>query len=149
MPTINLPSDFKEFLKLFNQHHVEYLLIGGYAVAFHGYSRATADMDVWVAVNPDNARRIVTAIIEFGFNVPELSEKLFLEEGPIIRMGVPPLRIEIWTDVTGLCFEESFPAREIVSIDGLEVNVIDLINLKINKKASGRNKDLDDLENLP
>ncbi len=86
MATIHLPSDFKEFLKLLNAHQVEYLLIGGYAVGYHGYPRATADMDIWVAMNPSNAQRIVVALKEFGFDLPELSPELFLKEWQIIRM---------------------------------------------------------------
>ena len=77
---MKLPPDFREFLRLLNDHKVEYLLIGGYAVGYHGYPRATADMDIWVAVDPANARRIVAALKEFGFDTPDLSADLFLEE---------------------------------------------------------------------
>ena len=118
-------------------------------MAFHGYSRATADMDVWVACNPANAERIVAAIKEFGFNTPDLSVELFLKVGKIIRMGFPPLRIEIWTSVSGIRFKDCYPMRVVTSVDNLKVCMIDLSNLKLNKKASGRNKDLDDLEHLP
>lgn len=93
MATIHLPHDFKEFLKLLNAHEVEYLLIGGYAVGYHGYPRATADMDIWIAINPANAERIVTVLKEFGFDLPGLSPELFLKEWQIIRLGVPPVRI--------------------------------------------------------
>src|SRR5512138_1657786 len=98
MATIRLPADFRDFLKLLNSHRVEYLLVGGYAVCYHGYYRNTADIDFWIAVHPANAARMVSLIREFGFNVPELSGALFLEKGRIIRMGVAPVRIEVLTE---------------------------------------------------
>lgn len=149
MATIRLPLDFKEFLQLLNAHHVEYLLIGGYAVGYHGYPRATADMDVWVAIHPHNAEKLVTVLKEFGFDLPELSADLFLKDNQIIRMGVPPVKIEITTTISGVTFEECYTERVVDVLDGVEVNLIDLKHLKINKKASGRHKDLNDLENLP
>lgn len=149
MATVNLPPDFKEFLQLLSAHQVEYLLIGGYAVAYHGYPRATADMDVWIALHPQNAEKVVAALKAFGFDLPELSPALFLKEGQIIRMGVPPLRIEIATSISGVRFDECYSARVIDILDEVEVNVISLPHLKVNKKAAGRHKDLDDLENLP
>jgi hypothetical protein len=149
MATVNLPPDFKEFLRLLNAHQVEYLLIGGYAVAYHGYPRATADMDIWVAVHPRNAERIVAALKDFGFDLPELSPDLFLKESQIIRMGVPPVRIEIATGISGVSFGECYAARVVDVLDEVEVNLINLAHLKTNKRASGRHRDLDDLENLP
>src|SRR5262245_27317591 len=149
MATVNLPPDFKEFLQLLSAHQVEYLLIGGYAVAYHGYPRATADMDIWIALNPQNAAKVVAALKAFGFDLPELSPALFLKEGQIIRMGVPPLGIEIATSISGVRFDECYTARVIAILDEVEVNVISLPHLKVNKQAAGRHKDLDDLENLP
>jgi hypothetical protein len=149
MAAINLPPDFREFLKLLNAHQVEYLLVGGYAVAYYGYPRATADMDIWIAVNPQNAERIVMALKEFGFDLPELSSALFLRESQMIRMGVPPVRIDIATTISGVSFAECYAARVIDLLDEVDVNLISLPHLKANKKAAGRHKDLDDLENLP
>ena len=149
MATVNLPPDFREFLKLLNVHQVEYLLIGGYAVAYHGYPRATADMDIWVAIHPQNAEKVVAALKEFGFDLPGLSPALFLKEGQIIRMGVPPVRIEIATTISGVDFAECYAARVVDLLDEVEVNVISLAHLKTNKRAAGRYKDLNDLENLP
>ena len=105
MATTRLLPDFKEFLKLLNAHQVEYLLIGGYAVGYYGYPRATVDMDIWIAMNPANADRIITVLKEFGFNPPDLSPDLFLKERQIIRMGVPPVRIELATTISGVNFE--------------------------------------------
>ena len=149
MATIQLPNDFKDFLKLLNAHEVEYLLIGGYAVGYYGYPRATADMDIWIAIQPRNAEKVVSALEEFGFDVPGLSSQLFLQENKIIRMGVPPVRLEISTTISGVNFDECFEERVVTKLDGVKVNLISLRHLKINKKASGRHKDLNDLENLP
>jgi predicted nucleotidyltransferase len=149
MATINLPPDFRDFLKLLNAHQVEYLLIGGYAVAYHGYPRTTADMDIWIALHPQNAKRLVTALNEFGLDLPELTPEIFLAAEQIIRMGVPPVRIEIATTISGVDFAECYTARLVDVLDGIEVNLISLAHLKANKKAAGRHKDLDDLENLP
>ncbi len=149
MATIHLPADFKEFLKLLNAHSVEYLLIGGYAVGYYGYPRATADMDIWIAIHSANANRIVSVLKEFGFDLPELSQELFLKEWQIIRLGVPPIRIEIATTISGVNFSECYTRRVVDVLDGVEVNLISLNHLKLNKKASGRHQDLSDLENLP
>src|SRR5512147_490801 len=104
MATIQLPPDFKEFLRLLNAHEVEYLLIGGYAVSYHGYPRATAGMDLWIAVSPTNAQRVVAALKEFGFDLPDLSPDLFLRPWQIVRLGMPPIRIEIATTISGVDF---------------------------------------------
>jgi hypothetical protein len=146
---VKLPNDFKEFLSLFRSHGVKYLLIGGYAVIYYGYPRATGDLDVWVALDPENADRIVDALREFGFDTPELSPGLFLQDQNMVRMGNVPVRIEIMTDISGVSFEECYAGRVETVIDGVEVSLIDLENLKKNKRASGRYKDLADLENLP
>ena len=149
MAMIHLPQDFKEFLRLLNANKVEYLLIGGYAVGYFGYPRATADMDIWVAINPANAEKIVAVLKEFGFALPDLSEELFLKEWQIVRLGMPPVRIEISTSISGVNFDDCYAQKVVAEIDGEKVNVINLEHLKINKKASGRHNDLADLENLP
>jgi hypothetical protein len=144
-----LPPDFKEFLRLLNENGVEYLLIGGYAVGYYGYVRATADMDVWIAMSTENAGKAATTLRQFGFDVPELSTDLFLKPDSIVRMGVPPLRIEVFNTVSGVSFEECYAKRTAATIDGLDVPIIGLEHLKQNKRASGRGKDLVDLEHLP
>lgn len=149
MATIHLPPDLSEFLQLRNAHQVEYLLIGGYAVGYHGYPRATGDMDIWVAIHPQNAERVVAVIKEFGFDAPELSTELFSKENQIIQMGVSPVKIDVTTTISGVDFQEYYAARQIEILDGISVNLISLPHLKANKRASGRLKDLNDLENLP
>ncbi len=148
MATIRLPADFRDFLKLLNSHRVEYLLIGGYAVCYHGYYRNTGDMDLWVAVHPENAARLVQLIREFGFDVPELSEALFLQKGRIIRMGVEPVRIELLTEISGCEFADCYARRVQGTLDGIPVTIIGLPDLVKNKLKSGRLKDLEDARKL-
>lgn len=149
MAKVYLPLDFKEFLQSLNDHQVEYMLIGGYAVAYYGYPRSTGDMDIWVALNEHNANQVTKAIIAFGFSASNLSRELFLRENQIIRLGTPPLRIEIATGISGVQFSDCYPLRVIDSFDDVKVHCISLDHLKANKKAAGRFKDLNDLENLP
>lgn len=144
-----LPDDFREFLSLLSDEQVRYLLIGGYAVGYHGYPRATGDLDVWIEVDPDNADRMVAVLRRFGFLDTSLSAELFLRVPGIIRMGVPPMRIEVLTDIDGVAFSDCYAERLTDDWDGVEVNLISLDRLRQNKRAAGRFKDLDDLENLP
>lgn len=149
MEPIEFPSDFSEFLRLLNEHAVEYLLVGGFAVAIHGYPRATADIDVWISRDKANANRIVAALTEFGFDVPELTSSLFVEPDTIVRMGSPPMRIELLTTLDGVEFGECVSRAITHVVDDSPIPVIGLEDLKANKRASGRSKDLDDLDNLP
>lgn len=146
---IRLPKDFREFLKLLGENEVEYLLIGGYAVGFYGYPRPTGDMDIWISNERKNAEQVCLVLDEFGFSSPELSAELFTLEKSIVRIGVPPFKLKIITFIDGVEFEKCFSEKVTAVIDSVEVNLISLENLKINKKASGRFKDLNDLENLP
>jgi hypothetical protein len=100
-------------------------------------------------MNPANADRIVTVLKKFGFDLPELSPQLFLKEWQIVRLGVPPVRIEVATTISGVDFDDCFPQRVEDKLDGVKVNLISLNHLKLNKKAAGRHQDLADLENLP
>jgi len=149
MATPLLPEDFKEFLRLLNEKKVEYLLIGGYAVGYYGYVRATAAMDVWIARRAENAARAVSALREFGFDVPELSVELLLDPDNVLRMGVPPFRLELLGSISGVGFAECYAERVVDTIDEVQVSIIGLRHLKVNKRAAGRLKDLADLEHLP
>jgi len=145
-----LTEDFREFLKCLNDAGVEYLLIGGHAVAYYGYVRPTTDMDVWIALDRRNAENAVTAIRNFfGTEMKGLSADWFLDPGNVSRFGVRPFLIEILTAIDGGEFATAFKRRVQVEIDGVKINMIALDDLKINKRASGRNKDLADLDNLP
>src|SRR5689334_10870569 len=127
-----LPDDFKEFLRLLNSAGVEYLLVGGYAVGYYGYPRATADMDVWVARVPENAERLAAVLRAFGFSPAAVSADLFLAENQVVRLGVPPLRLEILTSISGVTFAECHARRTQAVLDGIEVALISLRDLKAN-----------------
>ena len=144
-----LAARFQRILELLVTNRVEYLLVGGFAVSYYGYVRTTADIDLWVAVSPENASNLVRAIREFGFGSPDLQESLFLLENKMIRLGNPPFRIEILTGISGVGFDECYRQRTIGTIDGVETQIISLKHLRQNKQASGRLKDLADLGNLP
>lgn len=149
MATPSLPPDFSEFLKLLNAHGVEYLVVGGYAVGVHGYPRATADIDIWVPMHPDTATQLVSVLRAFGFDVPELSPELFLKADQIVRLGAPPMRIEVLTTIAGVDFADCYPRGLPVTLGGVSTRVIGLDDLKRNKRAAGRHADLADLEHLP
>jgi predicted nucleotidyltransferase len=144
----SLPPDFKEFLQFLNDEGVEYLLIGGWAVGVHGVIRYTQDMDVWVAASLQNGERIVRALERFGFTHGEASVELLMEPGNIVRMGFPPMRIEICNQIDGVVFAECYPRRIHTEIDGLQIPVISLEDLLANKRASNRLKDQADVESL-
>jgi predicted nucleotidyltransferase len=144
-----LPHDFKEFLRLLTDHKVEYLLIGGYAVGYYGYPRTTADMDIWVALDEENAARLVDVLTEFGMASSEVTPSLFLEPGNIVRMGLPPVRIEVLNEIDGVDFTECENRAMNATLDSVPVRLISLRDLRANKRASGRYKDMDDLEHLP
>jgi hypothetical protein len=131
-----------------NVHEAKYLLIGGYAVNYHGYVRSTADMDIWIGRSSENAKKVVKVIQKFGFDVDILQEELFLKEDQVIRMGVPPIRIEVLTSISGVEFDDCFNNRIHENWDDIGVNIINLEMLKKNKYASGRKKDLTDLDHL-
>jgi hypothetical protein len=146
---LELAPDFKEFLNLLRVHDVEYLLIGAYAVGYHGYPRATRNLDVWIAATPDNAERVVKTLRDFGFNTPDLSIDLIMRPNTIVRIGEEPLRIEIMNWASGVTFEECYEQKVVGTLDGVKVTLISLDHLKVNKEASGRLKDLSDVEHLP
>lgn len=146
MDTIPLPNDFSECLRLFESTGVEYLLVGGYAVNLHGYSRTTGDIDLWVLSSEGNATRVAAALRAFGFAAAEPA--MFFPPGQIIRMGRPPIRLEILTKLSGVEFDDCYARREMLTIGGLTLPVIGLEDLKRNKRAAGRFKDLADVEEL-
>lgn len=143
-----LSKEFKEFIELLNVHNVKYLVVGGYAVAFHGYPRYTKDLDVWIELSQANADNVLKALEEFGFGSLGLKAGDFLESDQIIQLGYPPNRIDILTTLKDILFEECYKSKVVVVIHGLKINFIDLENLKQNKRATGRPQDLADAENL-
>ena len=150
MDPSHLSEDFRDFLKCLNDAGVDYLLIGGHAVAFHGYVRPTTDMDIWIALDKSNAEKAVDAIRAFfGTALDGLSPEWFLDPEHVSRFGSRPNMVEILTQIDGGEFAEAFKRRVQVEMDGVPTNMIALEDLKQNKRASGRNKDLADLDNLP
>ena len=146
MATIRLPPDFNGFLKLLNSREVRYLVVGGYAVNYHGVPRATGDIDIWIDNSPTNAAKVAAVVREFGFS--QATPEVFSEAGKVVRMGVPPLRIEILTSVSGVDFGRCFANRTTADFGGATAHMIGLDDLKANKKAAGRLKDRADLEQL-
>ncbi|MBM4315820.1 MAG: hypothetical protein FJ122_18175 [Deltaproteobacteria bacterium] len=149
MAAIELHPDFKDFLRLLNSYGVEYLVVGGYAVGYHGYPRATGGMDIWIAVSKANAEKTAQVLRAFGMPELETTESPFTEKDKVVRMGVPPVRIEVITGASGVEFTECYLRREIMEIDDIPVNFISLDDLKLNKRAAGRHKDLEDIVHLP
>jgi hypothetical protein len=145
---IPLPRDFQDFLRLLNANAIRYLVIGGYAVAYHGYVRYTGDLDIFVELSTDNAERIVRALREFGFDLPKLKPELFLRKGKIVRMGYEPMRLEILNEIDGVSFGECYRQRRMARLDDLKINFIDLPQLLKNKRASRRPQDLADIAAL-
>ena len=143
-----LSPDFKDFFASLNKARVRYLVVGGYAVALHGHPRYTKDINTWVGLDEENARRLVQAIEDFGFGSLGLAADDFLVPDRIVQLGYPPSRIDLLTTLPGVAFEACFPSAVEVTIDGLTVTFIDLENLRTNKRASGRHQDLADLDNL-
>jgi hypothetical protein len=143
-----LSQDFREFIELLNYNQVRYLVVGGYAVAFHGHPRYTKDIDIWIWVSKNNAKKVLKTLDDFGFSSLGLKEEDFLEPGYVIQLGYPPNRIDILTQVTGLEFDLCYSSKMELDVDGIIVNFLDLENLKKNKRAVGRFQDLADLESL-
>jgi predicted nucleotidyltransferase len=143
-----LNQDFKEFIQSLNDNKVKYLVVGGYAVALHGYPRYTKDMDIWVDMSAENAEKIVKALDTFGFGSLGIEASEFTIENQMLQLGNPPGRIDILTTLPGVEFSKCYSSRTIIEVDGVSVNFIDLENLKKNKKATGRHQDLADIENL-
>jgi hypothetical protein len=145
---MELNQDFKEFIELLNLNKVEYLVVGGYAVGFHGHPRYTGDIDFWIAISKENAVKIIKCLREFGFGTLAIGVEDFMKDDLILQLGYEPNRIDILTSVTGLNFDECYNEKIEAEFDDITVNFIDIRNLKINKEATGRAKDMGDLENL-
>lgn len=145
---MDLSKDFREFIELLNEHKVEYLIVGGYAVILHGYPRYTGDIDFFIKQSKNNAKKVMAALDEFGFGSLDIESSEFTKPDKMLQLGRPPLRIDIITSLSGVTFEECEQHKKIFHIDDMALPVIGLKQLRDNKKASGRHKDLDDLEHL-
>lgn len=143
-----LNSDFKEFAQLLNAHGVEYLVVGGYALAAYGHPRYTGDIDIWYRNASDNTARLEAVLGEFGFGALGITQEHLRDPDNVIQLGYPPRRIDLLSGIDGVEFDDCWQRRERVEWDGLTVSIIGLHDFKANKRATGRLKDLADLEAL-
>jgi hypothetical protein len=143
-----LNTDFKEFIELLNSTQVEYMVVGGYALASYGHPRFTGDIDIWVRPSPSNIQKLIGVLGAFGFASLGLKESDFLVPEAVIQLGYPPARIDLLTAIDGVSFSDCYARRSLTKTDDLEMSVIDIADFKINKLATGRHKDLADLEVL-
>ena len=142
-----LNRDFKEFAELLNARSVDYMVVGGYALAAHGHPRYTGDIDFWVRPTPDNIARLLNALDDFGFGSLGLVASDFTVDN-VIQLGQPPRRIDLMTAIDGVSFETCFARRERIELAGVRLSIIGLEDFKTNKRSAGRLKDLADLESL-
>lgn len=145
---MTLEPDFEDFISLLNKFSVEYLVVGGYAMAFHGRPRYTGDLDIWIKISEPNANNMLIVLKEFGFDSLPFSKNDFLKENLINQIGYPPLRIDILTSIDGITFEEAYFHKNALLLENLEIPFIGINELIQNKKASGRKQDLADVEKL-
>lgn len=143
-----LDKDFKEFIELLNEHKVKYLVIGGYAVNYHGYPRYTKDIDFWIWLTSDNIKKLLQTVTNFGFGSLGLTEQDFSSPENIVQLGFEPYRIDLLVDVEGLNFQECFTKRKEVEVDDINVHFLGLDDLIKAKKIAGRLQDLADAEQL-
>lgn len=143
-----LNKDYKDMLQCLLEENVKFLLIGAYALAFHGYPRATKDIDFFVWATPENAANLMKALAKFGAPLHSISAADFSTEGVIFQIGTSPRRIDIVTRIDGIGFEQAFAHKKTLAVEGMQIPVISLDDLIVNKRASGRAQDLADVERL-
>ncbi|MBZ9750981.1 hypothetical protein K7W42_08910 [Deinococcus sp. HMF7604] len=144
----HLSDDFRDFLEALNGRQVRYLVAGAFALAAHGHPRYTKDLDIWLEISVDNAQRLIAALRDFGFSSLGLTEQDFLTENIVIQLGYEPNRIDLLTSLDGVTFSEAYPRRMMLSLAGYPAPVLDVETLKTNKRATGRLRDLADIEEL-
>lgn len=143
-----LNRDFREFVGLLAAHGVEYLVVGGFALAAHGRPRYTGDLDLWIGRTAANVDRLLAALRAFGFGSLGLEAADFLAEDTVVQLGVAPGRIDLMTGIDGVRFEDAWPRRLSVAVAGVELPVIHVDDFRTNKRATGRLRDLADLDDL-
>jgi predicted nucleotidyltransferase len=145
---MTLDPDFEDFIQFLNQYEVDYMIVGGYAMAFHGSPRYTGDLDIWIDISELNAEKMLLVIKAFGFSSLGFEKEDFLKENLINQIGYPPLRIDILTNIDGIDFKEAYSQKQVIEIEDLKANYIGLRDLIQNKRASGREKDIVDVHTL-
>ena len=143
-----LNEDYKDMLRSLSEENVRFILVGAYALAAHGYPRATMDIDIWIMPSPENVDAVIRALSRFGASLQNLKKEDLLTAGTIFQIGVAPRRIDIITAASGLEFEPTYRNSIPVNIEGIEVRIPSIDDLILNKKATGRTKDLADVEAL-
>ena len=141
-------ADYIDMLKCLNKAGVDYILVGGWAVNMYGYIRATVDLDIWILADAGNAKKVYAAVAEFGAPVSEMKPEEFAQYGMIFQIGVAPCRVDIISKISGVSYADAVARAVSKTIDGIPVRIISLEDLIANKKASGRAKDLADVEVL-
>ncbi|RYE35269.1 MAG: hypothetical protein EOP42_06675 [Sphingobacteriaceae bacterium] len=141
-------KDFVDFIELLNIHQVEHLIVGAHALAFHGRPRHTGDLDIWINPNTTNANKMVNVLKDFGFGSLGLTKEDFVKENHVTQLGYPPLRIDILNSISGVDFEDAYQTKVTGEIDGLQIAYININHFIANKQATGRAKDLADIELL-
>lgn len=139
MPTLH--KDFADFLRLLNEHRVRYLVVGGYAVAYHGYPRYTRGLDIFVEASADNGMRLARVYEKFGFDPAELQPEIFTVPDNVIRIGHEPVRLEVLTGISGVAFAGAHERRVEVLVNDLTAPFISFADLIKNKESTGRDKD--------
>jgi len=144
-----LAKDFEDFVRLLNHHKVEYMIVGGYALAFHGKPRHTGDLDIWINISENNAKLMLRVLKDFGLSSMNFKKEDFLKAGYISQIGYPPLRIDILNTIDGVDFKDAVKEMRILKVDDdLTINYIGLNDFIKNKKASGRSQDLTDIKEI-
>lgn len=148
-PQLALPRDFKELIVLFLSHEVRFLIVGAYALGIHGRPRNTGDIDFWIEMSGENATKIVAALHEFFGPMPEIQPENFLSDDRMSQFGIEPMRIDILNSISGVDFAPAYSRRVEIDYSGIRIPFLSLLDLRANKLAAGRHKDLADLESLP
>ncbi len=143
-----LNEDYRDILHALSEEKVRFILVGAYAIAAHGYPRATMDIDIWVMPSPENADAVLRALSRFGTPLHNLTRDDLLKDGTIFQIGVAPRRIDIITTASGLQFEPTYRNSISVNIEGIDVRIPSIADLILNKRSTGRTRDLADAEAL-
>ena len=143
-----LNEDYKDMLQILLNNEVKFLIVGAYALAAYGYPRATGDLDIWVEASAENSKKILSSLTSFGAPTSGLTEKTFMEKGITFQIGVAPCRIDFITHIDGVNFNDAYPSRKTIVMEGLNLPFISKENLIKNKKSTGRDKDLIDAKHL-
>ncbi|NQT60369.1 MAG: nucleotidyltransferase [Bacteroidetes bacterium] len=145
---LNIPKDFIEFIELLNKHNVRYLIVGGYAVAYHGHPRSTGDIDILLECSHENAAVVKECLNKFGFGELDISISDLSTPNQVVQLGYPPLRIDLLTSIDGLNFQQAWKHRVCVDIQDMTINFISRNDLLTNKRATARTRDIADIEEL-